>query len=307
VVKLAQDAGLKTPRATPAVALGAYESTPLEMAGAYTVFANGGVRVDPFMIRLIKTPEGQVAEEHKTQPREVIDARLAGLMTAMLENVIHRGTGAGVRARGFTAPAAGKTGTSHDGWFAGYTTNLLCIVWVGFDDNRELPLSGAQSALPIWTEFMKRAAALRAYRNMVAFAEPPGLARVEIDPASNQLATAFCPERRPTVFVEGSQPGQLCPLHAVQYLARPNLPLPLMTGVGPVPGDGTARRAPPAAAAAPPGTVTALPPPAMPAASAPAPADAAKKKKGVLGRIFGALAGSGDKGPSKEKEKQKQP
>jgi len=308
VVKLAQDAGLKTPRATPAVALGSYESTPLEIAGAYTVFANGGARVDPFMIRLIKTPEGQVAEEHKTQPREVIDARLAGLMTAMLENVVQRGTGAGVRARGFTAPAAGKTGTSHDGWFAGYTTNLLCIVWVGFDDYRELPLSGAQSALPIWTEFMKRAAALRAYRNMVAFAEPPGLARVEIDPASNQLATAFCPERRPTVFVEGSQPGQLCPLHAVQYLARPNLPLPLMTGGAPVPGEGMASRALPPPAPASPGAATALPPAAaMPAAAAPAPADAAKKKKGVLGRIFGALAGSGNKEPSKEKEKQKQP
>lgn len=308
VVKLAQDAGLKTPRATPSVALGSYESTPLEMSGAYTVFANGGLRVDPFMIRLIKTPEGQVAEEHKTQPREVIDARLAGLMTAMLENVVQRGTGAGVRARGFTAPAAGKTGTSHDGWFAGYTSNLLCIVWVGFDDNRELPLGGAASALPIWTEFMKRAAALRAYRNMVAFTEPPGLARVEIDPASNQLATAFCPERRPTVFVEGSQPGQLCPLHAMQYLARPNLPPPLMTGVAPAPGDGMASRALPPAAAASPGTVTALPPAAaLPAAGAASPADAAKKKKGVLGRIFGALAGSGDKEPPKEKEKQKQP
>jgi hypothetical protein len=130
---------------------------------------------------------------------------------------------------------------------------------------------------------------------------------VEIDPASSQLATAFCPERRPTVFVEGSQPGQLCPLHAVQYLARPNLPAALMTGVAPVPGEGMASRALPAAVAASPGTVTAPPPAAMPAAGAAAPSDAAKKKKGVLGRIFGALTGSGVKEPSKEKEKQKQP
>ena len=81
-------------------------------------------------------------------------------MTHMMEGVIDHGTGAGVRARGFKLPAAGKTGTSRDGWFAGYTRDLLVIAWVGFDDNRDLNLEGARSALPIWTDFMLKAYAL---------------------------------------------------------------------------------------------------------------------------------------------------
>ena len=91
----------------------------------------------------------------------MLDPRVAYLMVNLLEEVMRTGTAAGVRSRGFRVPAAGKTGTSHDGWFAGFTSELLCIVWVGFDDNRELDLEGAHSALPIWTEFMKRALELQ--------------------------------------------------------------------------------------------------------------------------------------------------
>ena len=99
-------------------------------------------------------------------------------MTNLMEEVMRTGTAAGVRARGFAVPAAGKTGTSHDGWFAGYTSELLCIVWVGFDDNQELNLEGAHSALPIWTEFMKRALAYRDYRNAQPFRVPDGIVTV---------------------------------------------------------------------------------------------------------------------------------
>ena len=98
-----------------------------------------------------------------------MDPRVAYLMTVMLEEVMRSGTGAGVRTRGFTLPAAGRTGTSHDGWLAGFTSQILCIVWVGFYDYRELDLEGAKSALPIWTEFIKKAARLGAYRNRRSF------------------------------------------------------------------------------------------------------------------------------------------
>ncbi len=133
----------------------------LKWPGAYTVFANHGVHVQPTLVSLVKEPGGKVLLDQKPQTKPVLDPRVTYLMVSMLEEVMRTGTAAGVRARGFTVPAAGKTGTSHDGWFAGFTSDLLCIVWVGFDDNRELNVEGAQSALPIWTEFMKRAILLQ--------------------------------------------------------------------------------------------------------------------------------------------------
>src|SRR5579859_3527197 len=158
VVQFAKKAGLNEEiQATPAVALGAYDTTPLEIAGAYTVFANQGMYVKPNWISLVRSQTGSIVYENKQETRQVLDPRVAYLMVSMLEEVLRSGTAAAVRARGFTVPAAGKTGTSRDGWFAGFTSQLLCVVWVGFDDNRELNLEGAHSAAPIWTEFMKRA------------------------------------------------------------------------------------------------------------------------------------------------------
>ena len=118
---------------TPAVALGAYQVTPLEIARAYTIFANGGelgsagiYRGSAGLQRRTSVPSGQ------PRTTRVLDPRIAFLMVDMLQEVMRSGTAAGVRARGFRLPAAGKTGTSHDGWFAGFTSELLCVVWVGF-------------------------------------------------------------------------------------------------------------------------------------------------------------------------------
>jgi penicillin-binding protein 1B len=134
-------------------------------------------------------------------------------MDQLLEEVVRTGTGAGVWSRGINFPIAGKTGTSHDGWFAGFTSKLICIVWVGFDDNRELNLEGAHSALPVWAEFMKRAHEHREYRNVSEFQAPAGVVGVQIDPASGQLATAACPKVRTEYFIEGTQPVEFCALH----------------------------------------------------------------------------------------------
>src|SRR3982751_6384798 len=117
-------------------------------------------------------------------------------MTHLMEGVINSGTGAGVRSSGFTLPAAGKTGTSRDGWFAGFTSELLCIVWVGFDDNRELNLEGAHSALPIWADFMKQAAKFRKYQDVRNFQPPPGIISSKICSDSGQLAGQYCPNTR---------------------------------------------------------------------------------------------------------------
>jgi len=128
--------------------------------------------------------------------------------------VLRTGTAAGVRAKyNLNFPAAGKTGTSHDGWFAGYTSELLCVVWVGFDDNKELNLEGAHSAAPIWAEFMKAAAQIREYRDTKDFPAPDGIVSIDIDPQSGMLATPNCPTRRSEVYISGTQPVNACPLH----------------------------------------------------------------------------------------------
>ena len=200
-------------RPTPSVALGAYEVTPIEVAGAYTTFTNRGVAAKPTWISMIRSHRGSPIFESHPERKAVLDPRVNYLMISLLEEVMRSGTAAGVRSRGFTLPAAGKTGTSRDGWFAEFTSKLICVVWVGFDDNKELGLEGAKSALPIWTEFMKRAHQHRQYKNVTGWDAPDGIVSVDIDPASGQLATVGCPSARAEVFVSGTQPVELCRLH----------------------------------------------------------------------------------------------
>jgi penicillin-binding protein 1B len=214
VVDLARRAGMNVEiHPTPAVALGAYEVTPLEIAGAYTIYANHGVYSKPYFVSDIATDHGAIMFDNKPEHRDVLDPRVAFLMDQMLEEVVRSGTGASVWSRGINFPIAGKTGTSHDGWFAGFTNKLICLVWVGFDDNRELNLEGAHSALPVWAEFMRRAHEHREYRNVSEFEAPAGVVGVQIDPASGQLATAACPKVRTEYFIEGTQPVEFCQLH----------------------------------------------------------------------------------------------
>lgn len=200
-------------QATPAIALGAYDATPVEIAGAYTAFANHGSRISPTTVSEVKAADGSVLYEHEPDPQPVMDPRVAYLMVSMMQDVIRAGTGAGVRARGFTLPAAGKTGTSRDGWFAGFTSQLECVVWVGFDNGRDLNLEGSKSALPVWTEFMKRAAKLPQYRDATSFKPPSGVVSVEICPETGQLAGEYCPESRQEVFIDGTEPTVRCQMH----------------------------------------------------------------------------------------------
>src|SRR2546430_5558134 len=143
VVQIARQMGLgNNIRATPAVALGAYEMTPVDVAAAYTAFADGGIRAEPEFIHNIVDADGEMLEKFTPQTHLALDPPVACLVDRLLKDVLNKGTGAGVRARGFTLPAAGKTGTSRDGWFAGFTSNLLCVIWIGFDDNRGLGFTG---------------------------------------------------------------------------------------------------------------------------------------------------------------------
>jgi penicillin-binding protein 1B len=215
VVAMANRAGMNYKiQPTPAVALGSYEITPLEAAGAYTMFANQGVYVKPSFLTLVRDNAGKTLYRNQIERKQALDPRVAYLMTNLLEEVLRSGTGAGVRYQfNFSAPAAGKTGTSRDGWFAGYTTELLCVVWVGFDDNTNLDLEGARSAAPIWGDFMKRALAFREYRDTRAFPIPNGIVSIEVDSQTGMPATSGCPKTHPEVFIVGTEPMGTCPLH----------------------------------------------------------------------------------------------
>ncbi len=210
VAQLARDAGIKGVQGTPSMAIGSYDATPLEMAGAYTIFANGGIRLEPWMLASVRTSTGDVITDYTHDSKQILDPRVAYLTTSLMENVIDHGTGAGVRARGFLNPAAGKTGTSHDAWFAGYTTNLLCIVWVGNDDYTDVQIEGAHAAAPIWAEFMKKAVQLPQYSDTNQFVPPPGVDIVSIDKASLLLSDASCPDSFNAAFLAGTEPTEYC-------------------------------------------------------------------------------------------------
>jgi len=211
VADLAKAAGITSVKPTPAMALGAYDATPLEMAAAYTVFANSGLRVSPVLVNSVRNAEGDMVTELRPERRQVLDDRVAYVMTDMMQGVINNGLAfSAVRGRGFQGPAAGKTGSSHDGWFAGYTSNLLCVVWVGFDDYSDLRLSGAQTAAPIWAEFMKKAAEIPEYADMRPFSQPTGVVDVQLDKATNLLATPACPETYTAAFIIGTEPTTTC-------------------------------------------------------------------------------------------------
>ena len=210
VAALAREAGVKSARGTPSVAIGSYDATPLEMAGAYTIFANKGLHLDSWILASVRTPTGDIIEEYTPTSRQILDPRVAYLTTNMLENVINHGTGAGTRTRGFTSPAAGKTGTDHDAWFAGYTSNLLCIVWVGNDDYTDIKIHGADAAGPIWAEFMKKAVLLPQYSDTHEFNPPGGVQIVKIDKVSNLLSDESCPDAYDAAFLDGTAPLVTC-------------------------------------------------------------------------------------------------
>lgn len=159
VADIAEKMGLPRPAPYPSMALGAVDATPFEIARAYSTFANGGVSVTPFGVKSITRDDR--TEEISATKTSVLNPAVASVVTETLAEVVDRGTATTVRRLGYLGPAAGKTGSSHDAWFAGYTPNLLAVVWVGFDDYHNLGMVGGDAAAPIWTDFIKRATAVR--------------------------------------------------------------------------------------------------------------------------------------------------
>ena len=204
--------GRATPQGYPSIALGVFELTPMEVATAYSMFVNGG-RVKPLRgIARVLSGEDSILPDVAVGP-QVAREQTTFLVTNMMRSVINEGTGASARGAGFALDAAGKSGTTNDlrdAWFVGFTPELLAVVWVGFDDNTPLGLSGTQAALPIWTEFMKRA--LGGHDNR-KFEAPEGVSFVEIDRDTGRLALPTCPRVTNEAFLTGTEPLEICELH----------------------------------------------------------------------------------------------
>jgi penicillin-binding protein 1B len=202
-----------TPKGYPSIALGVFEATPLEIATAYTIFPNlGTVRPLRHLLR-IERGATTVTIKEPPQPKPIARPDATYLVTNMMRSVMTEGTGVGARRAGFTLEAAGKTGTTNelrDAWFAGFTPDLLTVVWVGFDDNQPVGLSGSQAALPIWSQFMARALAGRA---SVPFDVPEGISLVNVDRLTGKLPSPYCPAVISEAFLAGSEPVEVCDLH----------------------------------------------------------------------------------------------
>jgi penicillin-binding protein 1B len=197
----------------PSVVLGGIEVAPMQLARMYAILANEGMEVQPYAVTAVVNSHGEVIEGHELKADQLLAPEVAYTMDFMLEKVIKHGTGAGVRKGGFLRPAAGKTGTTNDSidaWFAGFTPDLLAVVWTGFDQKEALALTGAEASLPAWTDFMKAASASRPDAD---FPIPSGVVRVRVDPLTGYLASPHCPVTIEGVFPRALAPTAVCPFH----------------------------------------------------------------------------------------------
>jgi penicillin-binding protein 1B len=213
---VASDFGLPRPEPFPALALGTTEATPLQVAAAYASFANGGKRIEPHIVR--------TNADLESAP-QVVQPSTAFIVTDMLRGVIDHGTAMRARDLLKTTALAGKTGTSRDGWFVGYSPNLVCAVWVGFDDNEQLGMTGGEAALPIWMDFMKAALDFRPELGAKSFTQPGDVNIVEVDPDTDQLATGVCPQHERVAILAAQTPSTECYRHNV-YFIRDDEPAP---------------------------------------------------------------------------------
>jgi penicillin-binding protein 1B len=230
VAAQAEALGLPRPESYPSLALGVMETTPLEIASAYTAFAAGGRVARPTPLVRIEGDEAFGLPEFPIS-EQVLKPSTSYMLTDMLKAVTERGTARGARGRVGGVAIAGKTGTSRDGWFAGYTPNLVCVVWVGFDNGDELGLTGADSALPIWTEFVRRATELRPELGGEHFERPESVSIIEIDPETGGRAHGSCPRSERVALVPAYMPAYECPLHGAA------LPMTMTASAEPLPSS----------------------------------------------------------------------
>jgi len=224
VARLAEDMGVQEHVAeNPSILLGAVDTSPLRLAGAYATMANKGYAVTPHALVEVRTGVRTI-RMHTDAPRRILDPEVAYVVTDMLVAAMRTGTGRSAEQHGFRHLATGKTGTTdgeRDAWFVGYTPELVTTVWVGHDDNRETHLTGARAALPVWARLM------RGWLGEgwdVDFEPPPGIAFRKIDPETGGLATARCRDVEIAAYMDGTSPDRGCQEHADLWERRDRRP-----------------------------------------------------------------------------------
>ena len=224
VIELAHSLGIDVPLPEVlSLALGSVEITPLEITQAYATLANSGIRCEPIAVRTVVDRSGRILLQNNPEEKRVVSQQAAYLITYLLKGVVKEGTASRLRKMGFKGPVAAKTGTSSgykDAWFIGYTPDMVFCVWVGFDYNKPLNLSGSQASLPLWMDFMEN---INSGNPSQDFTVPEGIVFKEIDKGTGKLATGGCPEVIHEAFVRGTEPRQFCPVHKenlIQWIIR---------------------------------------------------------------------------------------
>jgi len=217
---LLQKFGITTPLADNlSLALGSSSVSLLQITSAYAGLANGGVVIHPVALSNMASVGGETIWSPTLDRRQAATPQGTYLVTSLLKGVVDRGTAAKAKTFGVQGPVAGKTGTTdgyRDAWFVGYTPDIAIGVWVGFDDERPLKLTGAQAALPIWSELAVRLMPQGAQD----FEIPSGVVQRRIDPRTGQLATSQCPEKTSEFFIAGTEPTIYCEVHGGGFWER---------------------------------------------------------------------------------------
>ena len=217
VAAKAREFGFQNVEAYPSIALGAMEVTPLQLAAAYASFANGGRRVHPEFVERIVSGDDRTLFVSEPDGEQIINERTAYMITDMLHAVVERGTARSANnALGKDVVFAGKTGSSKDGWFAGYTPNLVTVAWIGFDDNSDVRSTGGEIALPLWTAFMQDVIRTMPEYGGSEFSMPAGLTEMVVDPETGMQADSYCPQSERVVLPTWAASGIKCLLHQPQ-------------------------------------------------------------------------------------------
>ncbi|NNL86095.1 MAG: PBP1A family penicillin-binding protein [Myxococcales bacterium] len=228
VIDVARRLGIESPLPNvPSLAIGTADLAPIELARAYATLANGGIRPQIRSFEDIVEPDGRTLARQAIDFERVLDAGTAFLTTSLLEGVVNRGTAARLRSMGIDGPVAAKTGTSddeRDAWFAGFTPEMVAVVWIGFDEPRSIGLPASRSALPVWGRFMKE---VTGGNVRGAFVPPPDVVQLNVDPLTGHLAEFGCPRSQGEFFLRGTEPVERCGLPSSRAVRRddavPNL------------------------------------------------------------------------------------
>ena len=217
VLKTARLAGITSPLLpVPSMALGSFEVRPMELAYAYTTIASGGIRFERFPLFSVTAANGDKIITRTVKREQALDPRVTYLAGYAMEGVLTRGTAKEAKSLNINFPASGKTGTTNgnkDSWFVGFTQDIVCAVWVGYDSGADTGLTGADGALHVWIRFMR---ALYSQSGPLAVIPPKGIETAVIDPKSGYLATDLCPQTLHEAYLTGTAPKKTCPDHPVK-------------------------------------------------------------------------------------------